>query len=215
MLRKGICRMMILLFPASLMGADLGAAMLYSQSTAWVNGSAAPKSLAIFPGDQVQTPTDSPANIHAWGSNVTVSPDSLVKFEGSSVGVEHGRVDITTSKAMAAHVEVFTITPKTDSWTEFEVADLNGSVQVIARKGDVSVSDGQDTTTVAQGQQTTVGQPAGKTKSKSKKQEGAVTAAHGGIMSSTPVKVGALAAIGVGVGWILAQGDDPLSPTKP
>ena len=94
MLRKLTCWMMIAVFPAALMAADSGAAMLHSRGTAWLNGSTVPRTSAIFPGDLVQTQANSVVNINSSGSNVMVLSDSLVKYEGNAVSVEHGRVSV-------------------------------------------------------------------------------------------------------------------------
>jgi hypothetical protein len=79
-----------------------GAAMLYADGAAWLNGSHVPKSSAIFAGDLVQTRSDSAANIHAPGSSIAVLGDSLVQFEGASLKVEHGGVKVSTSKGTSA-----------------------------------------------------------------------------------------------------------------
>ena len=153
--RKSLCWMMIVLFPSSLLAADAGAAMLSAKGEAWVNGSAVPRSSAVFPGDLVQTKPDSIVNINAAGSNVMILPESMVKFESNAVSLEHGTVTVATSKGMATRVGDVTVSPASANWTEFEVTDVNGTVQIMARKGDVNVNDGQNTTTLAQGQQTT------------------------------------------------------------
>ena len=90
--RKLVSCVLLLIVPGSLIAADSGAAMLYADGAAWLNGSHVPKSSAIFAGDLVQTRSDSAANIHAPGSSVTVLGDSLVQFEGASLKVEHGGV---------------------------------------------------------------------------------------------------------------------------
>ena len=73
--------------------------MLYANGAAWLNGSHVPNASAIFAGDLVQTRSDSAANIHAPGSSITVFGDSLVKFEGASLKVEHGGVRLQPRKA--------------------------------------------------------------------------------------------------------------------
>src|SRR6202167_530734 len=85
----------LLIVPVTLFAADPGAAMLYADGAAWLNGSHIPNSSAIFAGDLVQTRSDSAANIHAPGSSITVLGDSLVKFEGDSLKVEHGGVSVS------------------------------------------------------------------------------------------------------------------------
>src|SRR5215467_12923956 len=215
MVRNLVCWFLIALFPLSLMAADTGAAMLYSKGETWVNGTAVPNSSAIFPGDQVQSSAASAVNIHASGSNVLIAPDSLVKFDAAAIGLEHGGVRVTTSKGMMTRVGDVTVAPTTNAWTEFEVSDLNGSVQVIARKGDVSVSDPQGTSTVPEGQQTTRDESQPTNQKSSKKRPGAATAGQGGILDSPVAIYLGAGAIGGGVIWILLQGDEPLSPKAP
>lgn len=212
LLRKSFCWMMIAVFPASLMAADAGAAMLYAKGEAWINGTAVPHSSAVFPGDLVQTKPNSVVNINAAGSNVMVLSDSMVKFEGNALSVEHGSVTVATSKGMATHVGEVTVSPASAKWTEFEVTDVNGSVQIMARKGDVTINDGQDTTTLAQGQQTTRDETQEAHKRK-KRSGGAATAATGSVLDS-PIAIGiGAAAIGGVLTWVYVQSDDPVSPT--
>lgn len=212
MLYKVLCCLMIVVFPGSLFAADSNAAMLYAKGTAWLNGSTIPRSSAIFPGDLVQTRTDSVAHISASGSSVIVLSDSLVKFEGDAVSVEHGGVTVATSKGMATHAGDLTVAPASKAWTEFEVTDVNGTVQIAARKGDVTISNGGETTTLPQGQQTTRDESANRRK---RREGGAIPAAGGGVLNS-PIAIGVGAgAVGGLVIWVLLQGDEPASPSKP
>jgi hypothetical protein len=213
-LRRGVCCTLVVLMmvPVSLLAADTSAAMVYARGTAWVNGVSIPRSSAIFPGDLVQTKSDTVANINLQGSTVAVLPDSLVKFEGDAVQVEHGGVTVATSKSLATHVGDVTITPASGNWTEFQVADVDGTVKIIARKGDVTVSDDAGKTTVAAGQETTREE----TRSRRKRKEGgAVAAAHGGILDSKVAIITGTAVVGGVTAWVLLQGDDPVSPDKP
>ena len=92
-LRHIACWTMISVVPVSLWAADSGAAMLYAKGSTWINGSEVPHTSAVFPGDLVQTRSDSAASINASGSNVVVLADSLVKFEGSAVVPRARRFD--------------------------------------------------------------------------------------------------------------------------
>ena len=164
-LRDIACWSMVAVVPASLWAADSAAAMLYARGTAWINGSTVPRSSAVFPGDMVQTRSDSMASINASGSSVVVLADSLVKFEGPAVGLEHGALTVATSKGLGTHAGDVTVVPVSNSWTQFEVKQVSdGTVQVVAQKGDVNVSDGSTTSTLAQGQQMTVDNAASKRK---------------------------------------------------
>jgi hypothetical protein len=212
--------------PASLLAAESGAAMLYANGAAWVNGSHVPNSSAIFAGDMVQTRSDSAANIHAAGSSITVIGDSLVEFEGASLKVEHGGVAVSTSKGVATTAGVVRVAPASNAWTEFNVTDTDGTVRIAARKGDVTVTDDNGTVTLAQGQQTTRDeQPpqsdsskqsdSGKKKSNKKPAAGAAPAAGGGVLDSPiAIGVGGGAIVGVSI-WVLTRNDNPLSPATP
>ena len=153
--RRMVSCVLLLIVPASLLAADAGAAMLYADGAAWLNGSHVPKSSAIFAGDLVQTRSDSAANIHASGSSITVLGDSLVKFEGSSLKVEHGGVSVSTSKGIFTTAGDVRVSPVSNAWTEFNVIDTDGIVRIAARKGDLTVTDDSGTVTLAQGQETT------------------------------------------------------------
>jgi len=168
----------------------------------------------------VQTRSDSAANIHAPGSSVTVLSDSLVQFEGASLKVEHGGVAVSTSKSLAATAGDVRVAPASNAWTEFNVTDTDGTVRIAARKGDLTITDNQGTTTLQQGQETTRDeqseQPASKKKNKNNGTvAGAAPAATGGALDS-PIAIGigggAILAVTI---WVLAHSDDPLSPAEP
>jgi hypothetical protein len=217
--RSAMCCLLAILFPAQIMLAgDTATAMIYTNGAAWLNGSEVPKSAAVFSGDLLQTRPDSTASIQSNGSNVMVLADSLVKFEEPAVELEHGSVRVTTSRGLAARAGDVTVKPAANTWTEFQVTDVDGRVQIAANKGDVTVQDAQGTTTtVQQGQQTTKDDTSETDKKKKKRRRaaGAAPAANGGIMSSTPVVYGGLAAIGGAAIWIWTREPSPVSPACP
>lgn len=211
---------LLILFPGSLWAADSNAAMLYTNGAAWVNGAHVPRSSsAIFTGDLLQTHSDAVANINEPGSTITVLSDSLVQFEGASVKIEHGGVTVSTSKGVATTAGDVKVTPASLSWTEFNVSDVDGTVRIAARKGDLTISDGKEVLTLAQGQETTRDESSD-TDNKGKKKDkrrapGAVPAAGGGALNSPlAVGIGAGAVIGITT-WVLIKNDNPASPSKP
>jgi hypothetical protein len=216
-LRNVACWIMVAAVPTSLWAADSGPAMLYARGTAWINGGAVPRTSAVFPGDLVQTQSDSLARINSSGSNVVVLADSLVKFEGPAVGLEHGSLKVSTSKGLSTHTGDITVTPASNGWTEFEVKQVSDdSVQIIAQKGDVTVSDGSNTSTLSQGQQTTVDNSAEKRKKKKRRKEGgAVPASGGAVLDSPAVIYGGAAAAGGLLTWVLLQDSNPVSAVAP
>ena len=211
---------LVVVFPVALFAADSNAAMLYTNGAAWVNGAHVPRaSSAIFSGDLLQTRSDSVANINEPGSSIMVLSDSLVQFEPASLRIEHGGVAVSTSRGVATTAGDVKVTPASFSWTEFDVADVDGVVKILARKGDLTVFDGKDTFTLAQGQETTrdeqsdTDQQTGK--KKNKKRSGAAPAAGGGILSSPwAIGIGGAAIVGVTT-WVLIKNNNPASPTVP
>lgn len=206
--------LMIIIFPTAMFAADQASAMLYSHGTALLNGTNVPRSSAIFSGDLVQTNKDSVANINATGSSVLVLNDSLIQYEGNRVSLEHGGVTISTSKSLTTHVGGVTVSPTSSAWTEFEVRDVDGTVKIAARKGDLTVSDDKGTTTLAQGQETTREESPRDKNRKKRGGTGSVPGASGGVLNS-PVAIGiGTAAIAGVAAWAVIQSDEPVSHDK-
>jgi hypothetical protein len=212
--------LLVVILPVSLLAADRPAAMLYSHGTSLLNGHSVARSSAIFVGDLVQTSADSAANINASGSIVLVLNDSLVEYQNDAVKLEHGGISVSTSKSLATRAGDVTVSPAASVWTEFEVRDVDGKVNIAARKGDLTIHDESGTTTLAQGEQTTR-EDADSEKDKDKKKKrrkgaaAAPAAAEGGVFNS-PIAVGIGGAVILGGAiWVLAQGgENPASPTK-
>jgi hypothetical protein len=207
----------VVVLQAALFAAEQPAAMLYTHGTALLNGNSITRSSAIFSGDLVQTNASSAANINASGSIVLVLNDSLVQYQDHALKLEHGGVTISTSKLLATRAGSVIVSPVASVWTEFEVRDVDGQLQIAARKGDLTISDDKGTTTLAQGQETTRQESDSQedNKKKKKKRAGAATpAAAGGVLNS-PVAIGIGGAAIVGVtAWVLIKSDDPASPSK-
>lgn len=197
----------------STMAADSGVAMLYTNGTAWINGNNVPKSMALFSGDLVQTKSDSLANIKAKGVNVLVLSDSLVQFDPAAVKLEHGRVNVVTTRGLGVRVGHLNVVPASDATsTEFEVSDTDGTARIIARKGDLRLDDGKTSSTLAEGQETTRDEESRKDR---KRGAGAVPGAAGGILDNPiAIAIGA-GAVGGLTTWVLLEGDDPVSPKDP
>jgi len=141
--RNSLCWMLSVLFPLSLLAADTGSsAMLHSKGGVWINGSESPESIAVMPGDSLETKAGSVANLDTDGSSVLIQPESLLKFNGDSLTLEHGSVMLTTSTSMNVHVKCIKVTPASNTWTQYQVTDLNGTVQAAAIKSDVNISQG-------------------------------------------------------------------------
>lgn len=221
--RKMVSCVLLFLVPGSSFAADSEVAMLYTNGPAWVNGAHVPRTAsAIFMGDLLQTRFDSVANINQAGSSITVLSDSMVRFQGHAIGVEHGGVTVSTSKGISAIAGDVRVTPTALAWTEFNVIDADGIVRIAARKGDLTVTDGKETFTVAQGQETTRDDSSQNGDSKDGKKKsgkgtsGAPPAGGKGAIFDSPYVIAGSAAAAAGITtWILMTDKNPASPAKP
>jgi hypothetical protein len=218
--------MMMAILPASLMAGDLDAAMLYGKGEVWLNGSPIPNSSAIFPGDMIETRDNAVGNITDSGSSVSLLPNSLVKFDGKVIFLEHGSVSVASSQGLTVHAGCVLVTPALNTWTQFEVTDLDGKVHIVARKSDVNINqemkrvssekpvkvEGEKRSTLVEGHETDRDEHC-------KRGTGARTAADGLILDSLAFKVAGAAGGGLLL-WLLLDDDDgssrpPISPSKP
>jgi hypothetical protein len=116
--------------------------ILHAQGGMWVNGSEARDSTAIFAGDLLETKPGFSATLNLDGTEILLTPETIGKFEGNSLDLDHGAVSIGTSKGFKVKVHCITVTPASSVWTQYEVSDLSGTLQVVAHKGDVTVEVG-------------------------------------------------------------------------
>ena len=137
-----ISLVMVLLFPLSLFAADTGAAILHTRGGVWVNGTEVADSTAIFPGDSLETKSGFVANLSAEGSSVLIQGESVVKFQGNYLVLEHGSVAVGTSTSMSVHVDCLSVEPISNDRTQYDVTNLTGKVEVAARTNDVNIKPG-------------------------------------------------------------------------
>lgn len=128
-------------FPLPLAADSASAsAILHSKGGVWVNGAEAGDSTVVFPGDVLETRSGFVANLDSEGSSVLVQPQSVVKYQGTFLNLEHGGVAVGTSTSMSVHVNCIKVEPVTNDRTQYEVGDIDGTVHVAARKNDVNVT---------------------------------------------------------------------------
>jgi len=137
-----VCWTMIVIFPASLLADDAGPAILRAQGGVWVNGNEAADSTAIMPGDLLETKPGAVANLTTDGSTILIQAQSIVKYNGDSLTLEHGSVSVGTSRSMSVHIDCLRVVPVSNEWTQYEVTDVNGKVKVDALKLDVNILAG-------------------------------------------------------------------------
>ena len=129
---------LVVAVPLSLLG-QTPSAILRAQGGVWVNGYEARDSSAVFTGDLLETKPGFSASLSLDGSTVLLQPESVAKFQENMLVLDHGGVSVTTSKAFRVRVRCLTVVPVSNDWTQYDVSDLNGTIQVAARKNDVHV----------------------------------------------------------------------------
>jgi hypothetical protein len=212
---------MVVLCPLTLIAADTGSAVLHSEGGVWINGSEISGTAAVFPGDLLETKPGFAANLGAEGSSVLIQPESIVKFEGNFLSLEHGSVSVGTSTSMGVHVNCIKVEPVSIQQTQFDVTNVNNTVQVAARKNDVNITDSSvlhkapprngpsHSATVHEGQQAT-------------RDESAACGAalppggSGSPLNSKWLEIGGGAAVaGMILCLLFCTGSPPISPSQP
>jgi hypothetical protein len=138
--RQLISWALLVVFPLSLFAADTNSAVLRSKGGVWVNGAEVADSTSVFPGDLIETKPGSVANLDAEGSSVLIQPQTIVKFQGNYLALDHGSVAVGTSTSLSVHVNCLRVVPISNDRTQYEVADVSGRVEVAARKLDVNIT---------------------------------------------------------------------------
>jgi len=117
---------------------------------------------------------------------------------------------VATSRKLTTQAGGVKVSPASEGWTEFQVSQANGKVQIFARKGELNIVDDSGSSTLSPGQQTTR-----YAASDSQKGGGAAPAGGGGILDSPYVMYGGIAVVGGLLTWVLLQGSEPFSPSTP
>src|SRR5262249_17823465 len=111
--RAFLCWVMAVIFPFSLMAADARSAIVHTQGGVSLNGSEAADSSAVLAGDVLETRADSRADLSIDGSTALIQPESVVKFQGDYLVLDHGAVHVSTSTGMSVHVNCIVVEPVT------------------------------------------------------------------------------------------------------
>jgi hypothetical protein len=192
-----------------------GMAVLSGNGTVYLNGGQLSSSNAVVPGDVIQTKENGTAAINGPGGSVMLEPNSIVRFQGESVALDRGQISVATGKGLSVNARDFRITPVSNDWTQYYVTRTGGSINIIARKNDVTVNCGPSgSERVKEGQQISR-LDADNCGLAAKTGGGAPTAARGAVLNSSVVKWTALGTGGGLAIWSLSHGDNPVSPDKP
>jgi hypothetical protein len=138
--RRFLTWVLLILLPASLQAQETKPAILHTQGGVWVNSIEAADSSAVFPGDLLETRPGFSATLISDGSTVSLQPETIVKMEDNLLVLDHGSLLVGTITGMRVRVHCIKVIPVSPTdWTQYEVTDVNGSVQVVAHKKDVRI----------------------------------------------------------------------------
>ncbi len=153
---RALSILMIVALPLATTLADTHAAMAYIQGAALVNGRPVSDSVAVFPGDAIQTGSRSAASISLKGSSVLVTENSAVMFRDTELSVTSGSAQVRTSKGMVVRVASISVAPLSSTSVAYEVTRRGAEVRITAVNGSLAVSDGKATTLLESGKSLTL-----------------------------------------------------------
>jgi hypothetical protein len=220
--RNFVCLIIIAILSACMIADDAGAAILHNNGGVLLNGSTAPETATIFPGDTIQIQNKSAARIEVTGSTIDLNSETVVQFESDEIHLDHGSVSVNTSRAFKVRVGCVTVTPVNMDWTRYVVTDTDSKVKVDALKNDVYIdahsANPQQVKKSALSRRVIVRE--GEQKSREEKCGSAADfkdeiAARGAILNSPYVQWPAIGVIGGITCWALCRSDDPISPSGP
>jgi ferric-dicitrate binding protein FerR (iron transport regulator) len=151
--------LLVIVFPVSMMMAQNGGAMVYTNGGVLVNGHNVTDSSAIVAGDRVET-AKSGATVVANGASVVLSAGSALAYAGDSVTLDAGSALVRANKGFSMHVAGVTITPQDGA--QFSVSRNGNTVKVSTTKGSVSLLNGKESVVIASGNSYTSGEQVAK-----------------------------------------------------
>jgi len=133
--------------------ASTDGAILVGTGPVQINGEQAVGSSTVFPGDRIQTASNASAFVKSSSALVAIGGDSMIKYDGTSVTLDHGAVAVTLAKRMDARIGNLLVSA--DPGAKFEVVNANGIERIAAIEGSLTVTDGLRAVTLTAGEMMT------------------------------------------------------------
>ncbi len=140
-----VALLMVVVLPSSIIMADEASAMLNVVGDVRLNGVDVNQPTAVFPGDKIQTSSDSVATLTLRGASVTVPADSIVLLAKNELVIPCGSAMVNSTKGITTRVNDVTVAPAGES-AKFDVVQNHEGMQIIAREGSLSVDNGTSRT---------------------------------------------------------------------
>lgn len=209
-----LCWLMLVVFPAASLMAEVRPAMLYASGSVVLNGTQVPRTSAVFGGDRITTNSNSGVTIASQGSAIVVGADSAVVYNGPDLELEKGTTLVTTSTGITAHMGDVSVMPASKAPAKYEITRADGKVLIAAKQGTLMISDGMSSSTLEAGG--TTQQP-----DNDRRRRGAPPPAARqlpGIPSlgkKAAIGLGVSAAVAAGLVAYFTTGSPPLTPDSP
>ncbi len=147
--------LLILVFPAASILADVGPAVLMPAGNVRVNGRETARAMAVFSGDRIQT-GESSAAITLKGTTILLPSHTAVVLGPESVQLSEGRALLATSGGTVLTVGGIKVAPALKERARFEVTHARGEVRITSLEGRITVSDGKQEMLLEAGKMLTV-----------------------------------------------------------
>ncbi len=175
-------------------------AIVYGSGVVYLNGAQVNSSGAVMVGDVVQTKDTGVAQLTTVGSSASMQSNTIVRFSEGGLALDRGTITIATGKGASVFARDFKISPSSGAWTQFDVIRSSGTIQILARKSNVTVSCGTGAPILLkEGQQLSRDDAADC--GLGQKPIGAAAAAKGPILASPTAEMAGMAAAGGLLGW--------------
>ena len=206
---KTCCCVLLLVFSASMIASDAVGTLL-TVGAVTIDGRPSPSKSGVFAGENIRTGDSARAVVTTRGMMISLAPNSSLRIDTGKLELASGMV-VVSGGNVAVSMNGTRIATSGESSSKFLVKRVDDDLKVVALKGDITIGDGPQQTTVPATKGVSIPSQAG-TKAGS-------TAARMSWMSNGDlgilVVVAAGIVAGVTVGIVNSQNGKSASPSTP
>lgn len=206
---KICCCVLLFVFPASMIASDAIGSLL-TVGAVTIDGRPSPSKSAVFAGENIRTGDSARAVVTTHGMMISLAPNSSLRIDTGKLGLDSGAI-VVSGGNVAVRVNGTRIATSGESSSEFLVKRVDDDLKVVALKGDLTIGDGPQPTTVPATKGVDIPPQAGT--------NGGSTAARMSWMSNSElgilIVVAAAVVAGVTLGIVNSQNAKSSSPSIP
>jgi hypothetical protein len=121
--------------------------ILQTAGAVTIDGRPALPQSTVFPGDNIRTGDSARAVVTTRGMMISLAPNSSLRIDTGKLGLDSGAV-VVSGGNVAVSVNGTRIATSGESSSKFLVQRVNDDLKVVALKGDLTIGDGPQPTTV-------------------------------------------------------------------